>query len=174
MSDEPLKPDSGPRPGVLGLHTGRAVDHLKKGDVGDTVSRADMADIVGRDCMPHSLGYGNVNSAIRHVERVYGLVWRWMRDEQKWRCLNDDQRLESADHGLKRHRRGIKRELHVTATIDPNNLSDDRRRDFELTQAAAGAALLCASGGFRKRLKAIGNARLQEPDATKLIDLMKR
>jgi len=174
MADESTQPELGPFPGAMGPHTVRAVERLKKGTPGDTATRDEMALVIGRECAPQTNGYGNVNSAIKHVERHYGIVWRWVTGNQHWLCLNDDERLDAADHGLKRHRRGIERELHVTGTIDPHNLTGERRRDLELTQAAAGMALLCASGGFRKRLAATGAARLQEPDATKLIELMKR
>jgi hypothetical protein len=168
------KPDRGPFPGVMGIHTQRAVDALKKGTPGDTYTRREMAEIIGRQCDPNSLGYGNVQSAIRHVETNDGIIWRWDRSDKCWKCLDDDERLQSVDHGIKRHRRGIKREIRVTQTIDPQNLTEDRKRDLELTQIQALMSSQALSGGFHKRLKSNGDSQFREPEPTKLIELMKR
>lgn len=174
MTDENQKPQVGPFPGKMVPHTARAIERLKKGQPGDTVTRDEMAQVIGRDCATGTLGYGNVCSAIRHVLREYGIAWEWAKDLQAWKYLNDDERVTATEGQIHRGRRRAKHGLQIALTVDSKNLTDERRQDHELNQAAAGMALLCASGAFRKRLKATGIAQLQEPDPAKLIELMKR
>ncbi len=88
MTDEPIRPELGTF-GVMGPHTARAVERLKAGKPGDLLTRDEMATIIGRGCKTHELGYGNVNTAIRHTERHAGIVWRWDREAQALRCLSD-------------------------------------------------------------------------------------
>jgi hypothetical protein len=150
-----------------------AVEFLKNGQPGDTVTRQRMSEIVTRECSVHGPGYGNVNSAIRHVEKVHGIVWRWCRERKAWACLTDPERVTETRSGLGRARRQTTRALHVATTVDAEKLDGNTRDEHRVNMATASMIHLCASGGFRKRLTEIKDSRLSQPDPRKLIDLMK-
>ena len=92
MTDEPettIEATLDHRPGIMGIHASRAVERLKAGKPGDTNTREEMAEVIGRSCRPSQLGYGNVLSAINRVEIDHGIVWRWDRGTRAWVCLDD-------------------------------------------------------------------------------------
>lgn len=162
------------RPGITpGIYTTRAIDFLKAGKPGDVVTREKMTNIIGRDCGLNSLGYGNVNSAIRICERDHKIVWRWDRNEKVWVCLDGSQAVDAGYSHRQRARKEVKRSLVVANSIDAGKLSDDKRRDLGVLKAAAGVMLLAGGTSFAKRLQAIGTNQPTEPDAARLIELMK-
>ena len=174
MTDENQNPQVGPFVGQMGPHTARAIERLKTGKPGDTVTRDEMAQVIGRDCSNGSNGGGNVRTAIKRVLREYGIYWEWVKGIQAWRCQDDDEKVTAEEGKIRRSRRQAKGSLQIGVTIDSEKLTPERRRDHQLNQAAAGMGFLCQGGAFRKKLTASGFAQLQEPDPTKLIELMKR
>ncbi len=160
-------------PGVMGPHTAKAAEHLKTGRPDDTITRAAMADVIGRSCDVHSNGYSNVNSAINHVEREHGVIWRWDKGQQAWKCLHDHEKVGDASGKIKRSRKLAKRAIQVAAHTDASNLDDDQRREHNLNTAQAGLLYLFGGGPFRRRLKQTAIASMHEPDADKVIELMK-
>ena len=160
------------RPGIMGIYSSRAVDFLKAGNPGDTVTREKMAEIIGRSCDTNQLGYGNVQSAIKHVETRYSIVWRWCKDAKSWKCLDDWERSGVTKETVRLSRKRIRRGLRVANTVDVSKLSTDQKREHGVTVAMAGVMSLCGGGNFAKRLEKIDEPL--EPDATKLIELMKR
>jgi hypothetical protein len=166
-------PDLGPFPGVMGPHTAKAVERLKTGQPGDALTRAQMADVIGRSCELHSNGYGNVNSAINHVEREHGVIWRWDKGLQAWKCLHDHEKVGDASGKIKRSRKLAKRAIRVAAHTDASKLSDDQRREHNLNTAQAGLLYLFGGGPFRKRLKQAALPNTHEPEVGKVIELMK-
>lgn len=158
------------RPGVMGIHSSRAVDYLKTGTPGDTVTREKMAEIIGRPCGVNSLGYGNVTSAIRHVEHQFRIVWRWCRDGKVWKCLDDSERVGVLQDDVRIARKRINRGIRAASTADVSKLSLERKRELGIAMAAAGVMSLCGGSSFAKRLEKISTPH--EPDASKLIELM--
>jgi hypothetical protein len=156
----------------MGIYTTLAVRRMKDRHPGDTVTRDEMAGIIGRSCDVGTLGYGNVNSAIRHVESNYGLVWRWSKTSQAWRCLDDNERVDEEGHQNMAARRRVRRSLSVAKTVDVGKLDDDRRKDHTLNVAMAGMVVLCTGSGIRKRLGE-SNGSLKQPELGKLVELMK-
>jgi hypothetical protein len=155
------------------IHTSRAVDALKEGKPGDLISRDKMASIIGRDVSDGTNGYGNVNSAIRHVEGQLGVVWRWDRSAKAWRCLNDVEKSEVSIDGVKRSRRVLGRSMRVAATVNEEALTEDQRKEHRLNCVVAGTMQLFGKPEFRKKLAA-ANGSLVEPNPQKVIELMKR
>jgi hypothetical protein len=174
MTDQPFNPELGKFPGVMGPHTARAVEKLKDGKPGDLITRDQMATIIGRGCKTHELGYGNVNAAIKNVELAHGLVWRWDREVQAWRCLDDQQKMKVERSYTQQSRRKARRGLVVGGTVNQNNLTEDEQRDHQLNLSAAGMIYMCAGGAFRKRMATVGIGQLKEPEPSKLIELMKQ
>ncbi len=160
-------------PGIMGPHTAKAIERFKTGHAGDTFTRAQMADIIGRSCESQTNGYGNVNSAIIHVEREHGVIWRWDKGLQAWKCLHDHEKVVDVSGKIKRSRKLAKRAIRVATHTDTSRLTDDQRRDHNLNTAQAGLLYLFGGGPFRKRLERANLPNMHEPDATKVIDLMK-
>lgn len=160
----------GPFPGIRGPCTTQAVDRMKDGKPGDTITPVAMAEIIGRDCGSQTLGRGNVDSAIRIVEREYSIIWRWDRDQKHWLCLNDDQKSKISRNYVQQTRRRAKRGLIVLAATDPEALASNQRQEHDLTRAQLAAVVVMSSADFTKRLKAI--ERPQEPNMPKLLELM--
>lgn len=159
------------RPGIMGIHSSRAVEFLKAGKPGDQVTRQKMAEIIGRPCDPHGPGYGNVQSAINRVEVDYGIVWRWDLALKVWVCLDDAQRIGVLKDSIRIAKKRVKRGLRVANTVDVAKLTDEQQREHRLSIAAAGVMHLCGSGGFVKRLQAIDKP--SKPDVGRLIELMR-
>lgn len=171
---ETKTPDIGPFFGPMGIWTRRAIEFFKEGKHGDTITVDKMTEIVGRDCRTGERGRPNVDSAIRNVIRNYGICWRWIRDVQAWKCLNDSERVEVIVNNNKRAYRASGRNLQVVVTVDETELSESERNNFLLATATAGVMRLCGSSQFRKKLADSNGAKLTEPDVGRLIELMKR
>ena len=170
-----VHPEHGPFPGKLGPHTALAIERLKKGEPGDTVQPYQMAEIIGRPCHHSDPGYGNVNTAIRHVEANHGIVWRWDRTLKAWRCLHDGEKSAVQRGELGSARRRARRALKVGATVDRDKLSTSDRLDHDVNMSTAGMVFLASHGRFRKHIEATitEGGKLQEPNMVKLIELMK-
>lgn len=136
----------------LSYHTSKAIDKLKEGKPGDLITRAEMATIIDRDCSAGSLGYGNVNSAIRAVEREHRIVWRWSRDDKGWKCLDSTSCVAESASAIRRARRQGKRSLRVSAAVNVAELNDQDRIVHNVNVAIAGAVELFGSSSARKRL----------------------
>jgi len=173
MNDE-AKPAEGvvdSRPGVMGIHATRAVEFLKHGKPGDTVTRERMADIIGRSCKPQEQGYGNVLSAINRVEVDFRVVWRWVRSIAAWKCLDDSERLGVTKDAKRGAVKKVRRGMRVAGTIDVASLSDEEKKEYGMVVAASGVMALCGGSGFVKRLEQVDKPK--EPDMGRLIELMR-
>lgn len=163
--------------GPLKMETSLAVSKLKAGKPGDLITREEMAEHIGISCELNSLGYGNVQSAIRHVEREHGIVWRWNRSQQAWECKDDVGKLDDAQHAKKGINRRLGRTGRVLAAVDSSKLPAERQTEYQVELVNTGLAALATSGAFRKRtLEAIeGKADgLRRPEPAQLLELMKK
>ncbi len=159
----------GPFPGKLHYSTSKAVDAMKAGKEGDTFTRLQMAEITGRSCEIGSLGYGNVNSAIRHVESNHGIVWRWDTNRQAWLCLGPSECVKETCSTIRQARKRARRALTVAKAVDVARLDDDTRREHNLNVAVSGMLLGGSSSQFRKRLAL--QPSISQPDTGKLLAL---
>ena len=160
------------RSGVC-LHTSRAFDVLSAGRPGDTITREEMADKTGRDCSPTGSGYGNVQSAIKMCEREKGIVWRWVKALNCWKCLTEPERVGETSKEIGCGFRRVGRGLRVAATVNPKNLDQDTRREHTLNCAIAGVMRTMGHGSTRKRLAEVSD-KLTEPDVGKVLALMQK
>lgn len=159
----------GPFPGKLHYSTSKAVDAMKAGKEGDTFTREELATIIGRNCDIGSLGYGNVNSAIRHVESNHGIVWRWDTNRQAWVCLGPSECVNETRATIRQARKRARRAMTVAKAVDVARLDDDTRREHNLNVAVSGMLLGGSSSGFRKKLAE--QPSISQPDRTKLAAL---
>lgn len=173
MTDEPetiTEATLDHRPGIMGIHASRAVERLKAGKPGDTITREEMAEVIGRSCRPSQLGYGNVLSAINRVEIDHGIVWRWDRGTRAWVCLDDTAKTGVLKDYIRIARKRVRRGIRVAGTVDIAKLTTEQKQEHGLTLAAAGVMNLCGGASFANRLKALDKPR--EPEVGKLIELM--
>lgn len=143
----------------LCYHTSKAIEHLKAGSHGDIVTRDQMAKIIDRDCSTGSLGYGNVNSAIRIVERESRIIWRWSREDAAWKCLGDSEQVAESQREIKRSRKHAKRSLTVAAAVQVAKLNEQERIAHNVNVSVAGAVVLFGGGATRKRLEKVPSVR---------------
>ncbi len=168
---EPTTPSTQGRfPGVMCQATASAVDRLKQGGPGDSLTRAQMEAIIGRPCGPQTPGYGNVREAIKHVEANYGVAWEWQRPLQAWVCLDDVGKVNATKTRIRRAQSAAKRAVRVAGAVDVRNLKADERRSHTLNLAMAGMTLLASSGAFRQRLNQLDGP--SKPEMGKLLELM--
>ena len=154
------------------FQTSKAIDRLKEGKPGDLVSRDEMEAVIGRKCDAESLGYGNVQSAIRYVERTAGIVWRWDKESQAWRCLTPSQAAADAGLSLKRSGRWAKKSQLTASTIKVEELQEEERLAYRATCVQAELVRLTVTGAINKRLSALAQDKVVEPvDAKKLLSL---
>jgi len=142
-------------------HTSKAIEFLRNGKPGDTVSREEMARIIDRPCNPNTkhgkLGYSNVNSAIRAVERDHQVVWRWARELQVWKCFHDDEKVGCASRHNSSARRFARRSKIVSVAVNQEKLSPEEKITHNVNIAVTAMYLLAGSGRAKKRLAQIGN-----------------
>lgn len=172
MDDNVHKPDPNEAPlvsGRLAYSTSQAVEAMKHGKPGDAFTRDEMAAKIGRSCATGSLGYGNVNSAIRHVETQYGVVWRWSKADQAWVCLDGRQCVGESHSLISAARKRVRRSLSVAKTVDKEELDADTRREHNLNVAVTGMMMAGSSSQFRTRLGAL--PRLTQPETSRVLAL---
>jgi len=149
--------------------TSLAVDVLKEGKPGDTKTREELAAIIGRNVEHGSLGYGNVLSAIRHVERCHGIVWRWDATSKLYRCLTSSQAVVDAQQSLKRSGKFAKKALLTNSTVRIEELSTEELAQYRATSIQAELSKLSATGDIHKRLLPL--KEVKPVDANKLMSL---
>lgn len=161
----------------LGFHAALAVNRLKDGKPGDTVTRDEMSQVIQRSCSPGTLGYGNVNSAIKHVLTKHGVAWKWSKPLQSWVCLDEAGKVEAANDCTSQARRRATKSIRYSVAVDPKQLTAEQSQQHSVNMAVAGIMRMAGSSGFSKKLLGTVNgehAKLMEPDPAKVIELMQR
>ncbi len=159
--------------GSLSFETSRAYNRLKSGKPGDQITRGEMSEVVGRDCSSRGPGYRNVAAAINRVMNEFAIHWKWCRDAKAWVCQGDSGKLITSRSHLSSAGRKIRKGLRVVATVDPANLSAEERKDYVLTSTVASTLDLFSGASFRKKLDKTGADKFMQPDAQKVLELMK-
>ena len=160
--------------GACALATVKAIDRLRQGKPDDSLSRDQMAEVIGISCGPGTRGYANVRTAIYQVERNHHIVWRWRRHRQAWVYLSSQDAVEEERRHLLRGHKETKRSVVVSLSVDASQLNDEMKRDHQINQAQAGMAHLCTGLAFKKRLAATPEiGKLREPDVVGLIEFMR-
>lgn len=154
----------------MSLHTSRAIDLLKTGKPGDTISPAQMQAAVGRPCESGQSGYGNVQSAIRKVIRENGIVWEWQRTQKLWLCCNDAQKVGILGVKITRAASSIRRGIRVVQSVDAKNLTDSETKQLSVNLSLAGMMEIAGRCDTAKRLKEVDTVK--QPDRDSLVKLL--
>lgn len=159
----------------MSAFTARAIERLKAGKPGDTLSRDEMTEVIGRRCDTGSPGYANVSTAIRHVQNNFGIVWAWNTGEKVWRCLNAAERVGLSGHHQKKAAKSVRRSIRVIETVDESQLTEDERKKFRgQAQVAAIANLMLTANAVKKIGTAAMTAKLVIPEVDQIKKLMER
>lgn len=152
----------------MSLYTSRAIDRLQTGKEGDHITRDEMTKVVGRDCSANGNGYSAVQSAIKKVERERGIVWRWIKSEQAWVCLNDHQKVGEVSRYKVKATRVARRGIRVAATVDAKKLTQDELKEYSISAAQLSVLEMTGRGDTTKKLA--GGVDVKTP---KLEDMLK-
>lgn len=110
------------------LSTSQLIDVLKEGKVGDVKTDEKLKEICGRDTAPGGDGYGNLASAIRHVQRNYGITWKRVVGAGCIKCLSSTEKDGVVESNRKHISRVAKRSIQIAKTIDINELPESDRQ----------------------------------------------
>lgn len=159
----------------MSVYTSRAIERLKSGKPGDLITRDAMSAEIGRSCDPGAKGYGNVSSAIRHVEQNFAIVWRWSAADSAYRCLNDSERVAAAGGYINGSRKKLRRCVRVSKTVDVSKLDGDSKMvHLGHCQAAALGLLFTESKSVAKLGAEEQKGRLIEPSVDAVFSLMRQ
>lgn len=154
-----------PMHGSRCVWTSKAIDAMKGGKPGDKITREQMTAILGRDCSVGQRGYGNVQSAINHVESTYSVAWKWSREQQAWICLDSSGKAIEAKHRGDSGARKIRRGLRIAATVDRSALGKDELATLDRTVIQLEMARVSMSSPMTKRIESSGAVKPPDLDA---------
>lgn len=109
--------------------TSKLVDLLKMGVAGQSRTDEDMTKYCGRDTRVGGKGYGNLQTAIRRVERFHHLVWRRVAGTGSIKCLNDEEKSSTGNSSINKIRRESSRSTRVLGLVDMANLPEDNQKE---------------------------------------------
>lgn len=151
MSEHPKAPVVG----TMMLWTRRLIDGLKDGEVGDEFTGEQLTAMCGRECADSkSPGWRYLQSAIKHLERSYGLCWQWVRGEGKVRCLSCREALDRVTAKRRSIGRQSRRSVRQLDTYATNGLPDDERSEVLRVGAQMGTLAMFSSDKATKKLEA--------------------
>ena len=139
-------------PGVTAC-TMKLIDRLKDGEPGDTFTDEELTKVGGRETKVGGNGYNNLMSALRYCVR-HGVRWDRVREENRIRCLDDEERLVASHRDTHITHRRANRDLQKLRTVNPENLPEAKRPDFNALVAQQGTIAAFSSGKTTKRMMA--------------------
>lgn len=150
--------------------TAKLVEVLKEGPIGRTISADELTKAAERDVRPRGKGYASLRSAIRHVLRVYGLQWGWIRGAGAVKCMDANEINDAVDSHAKHVRRisGVAFRKGAVALSRGDELAPDRRGQLTARVASLGAIRLLSGDDAVKAIQAT-----PPKSQPKLEDLMK-
>lgn len=156
----------------MGLETAKLIELLKGGKVGDVLTDEEMFAICERKTMPGGDGYGNLQSAIKHVETNYGLVWRRVKMTGSIKCY-DDQEKYGVIGSMRRHIGKVsRRALVVGRSIQVDELPESERTEALVQVAQLKAIEQFSRTEMTKRL--VARKATAAPDMAKLLQAFEK
>jgi hypothetical protein len=148
---------------------------LNQGNMGDVLNPAEVEAITGLpSCGSSSEGYRVFHRIARKVERMTDgdLCWRWIKDEQVYRCLSNEEKPVDVSERTDRIKRAAVRNVRIFKTVDIDKLSPAMRMTA-IARGATNAAIAMLSSRRTVRQLATSAAKIEPPDEKTLIELMK-
>ena len=156
---------------IGGYHpiTVKLINYLETGKRGNSHDDSEINNIAGIPCGVNEKGYGYLSSAIKYCEK-FGVIWQRQRKENKILCLNENEIFERSRNDLGRVRRHTRRASNRLSSVDPNNLSPDKRPSALALAAQLGAIILMSKNDTTKKISSASTAVPQIEDVMKIFN----
>ena len=138
--------------GTCGRVTSKLIAALKDGAPGDEQTHEDLADLAGGAVSVGERYYGNLQRALAHVARVYGVAWQNVRGEHRIRCMGVEERIATTRSGLKSTGRKARKLTHIIDGMDFRHATDAQKTQALVLAAQAGAVAVLSHGTTTQRL----------------------
>jgi hypothetical protein len=143
-----------PPPGQHGPHTAKLIAALyNRAAEGARVGRSELTEVCGRDVRIPP-GYGNLQSARKHLETVYGYVWTTVRGADELVCSTNAEKLGSLHGFRKQAHRLAGRTLRRCAAVNAEALDTEQQGSFLTHLATFGTLRMLTDPRLFKRIKA--------------------
>lgn len=130
--------------------TSLLIERLNGGVPGDIATDAELSEIAGTN-VREGMGMSALRSAMRFC-LLHGVVWQRVRGEGLIECLDADGKIAYSDGQF----RGICRKAgvatQVLGSINRDELTESRRREFDARFVQAGTLFLFANGNTTRSL----------------------
>lgn len=136
------------------LFTSKLIEQLRSGPVGKTLTLSELSAACGRDVNVGEPGYGNLQSAIRHVVRNYGFVWKLVRSAGMIKCLDAGEVLADGKGDLESIGRRSRKAMRKLQTVKETDLKNGDLIEFHSLVAQHGTLSMFASASATKALAA--------------------
>ena len=131
--------------------TARIIEKLRGGAPGDKIFDSELAED-GLCCAPNCADYGNLRTAMKFL-RGEGVVWERVRGGGCLQCLRPDERLDLANTYRRSIGRKAKASMAVLASVDRDEVSEHRRREFDARKAQTATLLMFSGASVTKALE---------------------
>lgn len=126
---------------------------LLKTEAADTIPLATLDEIANGPVSPGCQRYAALNTAIKHVERYYGIVWRWQKTGI--RKLVDGEKSEDTKGRTRRIHRAAVRNTRILGTIDLNKLPSDKRQEVVGQATLAAIVSMSTKSSATKQIESV-------------------
>jgi hypothetical protein len=137
-----------------GVHTSKAIELLKTGKPGDTLTDEQVSAHVGKNCGVGKAGYGNLVTAMNRVLKDHGVLWVRVRGARALKCCKWDEKHESAGGDMKRAYRAAKKGARKVAAILLDDVPAEKRSEILALGAQLGTIAQFSRGSSTKALEA--------------------
>lgn len=155
---------------IAGLHvaTAQLIEKLKDGKPGDTLTDVQLAEVCGHPTGVGEQGYCYLQTAIKYVRKL-GIVWERLRGGGCVKCLEPVERSLSARRYLGFGHRRIKRAVMVGASVNIEELPEDRRAQHGAMMSQLRVVSLFSKPSASKQFETVQIP--QKPDLHKMLEL---
>lgn len=140
---------------VPGMHvcTSQLIDRIKDGKAGDVLTDEELSRLCGRNTCVGGDGYGYLNSAINHVLKQYGIVWKRERGANAIKCLEPEEIISTSEQDRKHIHRVGRRTVRRLGTVDIEQLPPTARKAHSLQFAQMATIAAFSSKNTQKKLE---------------------
>lgn len=154
---------------AMRLATSKLIDALKGGSPSDTLTDEQLKELCGKDCSVDGDGYAYLGSAIRHVLRNHGVVWKRIVGAGLIKCLDTGEIVEVAK-GARRHTYKHEKRTLCKLAVAADGATEQQRPEVMLQLAQHGTLAHMSSSGMTKKLEA--REVVETPDPARLLAAM--
>ncbi|MCP4539864.1 MAG: hypothetical protein GY832_22220 [Chloroflexi bacterium] len=143
---------------------------FKDKTVGDEVTDGQLYDACGEVTAPGGTAYGALQTAAKHFIKSNGVFWQRLRGQGIIRCMTAEEKMHYLKNETKRIGARARKNLRIGATVDIEELPEDKRPEARATLSCMGTMALCAKPQLQKKLAA--KVKPAKPDVSALLAIM--